>query len=196
MNIIVRPYDGKACYCRPDTTWERENKDLYLPESISAVDWTPIVFARISKAGKCIGAKFASRYYDALNFGLLLYCNSEGWKESECRDSAFTSCVDHTSWLPFPLYNPVVFENEENRYEVYKDDNLLFTTGNGTMLKDCIEMIEDTICTASAYTSLRIGDLIAVELAPPTTLGVREDKVSEVKGRFCENELFARKIIF
>ena len=118
MNIIVKPFGSGLCYCRPDTTWERENKDFYAPESIDEIYWAPIVFARISKAGKCIGAKFASRYYDAFNFGALLYCNSG--------EIAFTSCTDHSSLLPAPLYNPVVMENEENVHEVKRNGETVF----------------------------------------------------------------------
>ena len=116
MNIIVKPYGSSLCYCRPDTTWERENKDFYSPECVNELHWAPIVFARICKAGKCIGGKFAPRYYDAFNFGALLYCHT-----SESPDIAFTSCADHTSLLPAPLYNPVVIENEENIFEVKKN---------------------------------------------------------------------------
>ena len=60
MNIIVQPYGKTLGYCRPDTTWERENKDFYVPESVDTLLWTPVLFARISKAGKCIGEKFVS----------------------------------------------------------------------------------------------------------------------------------------
>ena len=74
MNIIVKPYGSNLCYCRPDTTWERENKDFYSPECVNDIYWTPVVFARVSKAGKCVGKKFVERYYDGVGCGMLLYC--------------------------------------------------------------------------------------------------------------------------
>ena len=74
MNIIVKPYGGDLCYCRPDTTWERENKDFYSPECVNEIYWTPVVFARVSKAGKCVGRKFVERYYDGVGCGMLMYC--------------------------------------------------------------------------------------------------------------------------
>ena len=118
MNIIVKPFGSELCYCRPDTTWERENKDFYAPDCIDGINWAPIIFVRISKAGKCIGEKFASRYYDAFNFGALMYCNQG--------ETAFTSCVDHSSLLPAPLYNPVVMEGSDNVYEVKKNGETVF----------------------------------------------------------------------
>ena len=74
MNIIVKPYGSDLCYCRPDTTWERENKDFFSPECVNEIYWTPVVFARVSKAGKCVGKKFVERYYDGVGCGMLLYC--------------------------------------------------------------------------------------------------------------------------
>ena len=78
MNIIVKPYGSELCYCRPDTTWERENKDFYSPECVNEIYWTPVVFARVSKAGKCVGKKFVERYYDGVGCGMLLYCGTSG----------------------------------------------------------------------------------------------------------------------
>ena len=78
MNIIVKPYGSNLCYCRPDTTWERENKDFYSPECVNEIYWTPVVFARVSKAGKCVGRKFVERYYDGVGCGILLYCGTSG----------------------------------------------------------------------------------------------------------------------
>lgn len=184
MNIIARPYGSEMCYCRPDTTWQKEDKDFYSPNGIGSISWAPVLFARISKAGKCVSAKFASRYYDALNFGALLYCHTE---ENDVR----ISCVDHSSILPFPLYNPVVMESEENGFVVKKNGETLFSCKTSG-----VKIIEDAICQASQFTSLRIGDMIAVELAPLQPLATRDEGTSELNAVFCENDIFRFKIIF
>ncbi len=172
------------CYCRPDTTWERENKDLYSPECVNGWDWAPIVFVRISKAGKCVNPKFASRYYDGFNFGALLYI---------CKEEAhFASCADHTSILPFPLYNPVVMENAENTFSAFKGETAIFEND----CADIKEVIEETICKASQLTSLRIGDFVAVELAPISRLTDRSESEVSVRATFCENSIFDFKIIY
>ncbi len=187
MNIIIKPYGGDACYCRPDTTWERENKDFYSPECVNELSWAPILFVRISKAGKCIGAKFASRYYDGFGFGALMYISDF----MPCIASA--SCADHTSLLPLPLYNPIVLENEEVEYEVIKNNESIFKTAAGGSLK---AEIEAAICKASQLTSLRIGDFVAVELTPVSGLASRTEKTASIKAAFCENELYDFKILF
>ncbi|MEE0236303.1 MAG: hypothetical protein UD961_09130 [Bacteroidales bacterium] len=191
MNIIVKPYGSSLCYCRPDTTWERENKDFYSPECVNELHWAPIVFARICKAGKCIGGKFAPRYYDAFSFGALLYCHT-----SESPDIAFTSCADHTSLLPAPLYNPVVMENEENIFEVKKNGEKIFDSRDISIEASLKEVIEDAICKASQLTTLRIGDFIAVELAPVSLMAASCDGETSLKATYCENELFDIKLIF
>ena len=203
MNIIVKPYGSDMCYCRPDTTWERENRDFYSPECVNEVLWTPVVFARVSKAGKCIGKKFAQRYYDGVGCGMLMYCR--------VMDLPETSCVDHTSILPMPLYDPVVLEDKK-AFEVMRNGESYVTLRNSGTNADLsteqvqddtqsgrcewISLLEDALCKASQLTSLRIGDFIAVELAPIAVLASREDAKVSVNGTFCGNESFNFNILF
>ena len=177
MNIIVKPYGSDLCYCRPDTTWERENRDFYSPECVYEIQWTPVVFARVCKAGKCVSAKFVERYYDGFGCGMLMYCGA-------------STCVDHSSILPMPMYNPVVLENAEN-FEIARNSE-----NCNILLNEAKAQLEEAICKASQLTSLRIGDYVAVELDSQKVLAVREDGEVAVKGRFCENGIFDFKIIF
>ena len=187
MNIIVKPYGSERCYCRPDTTWERENRDLYSPECVNAWNWAPVLFARVNKAGKCISPKFAARYYDSLNFGALLYVSDA--------DIACGSCVDHTSILPLPLFNPAVLETEGNVFGVFRNDESIFSI-NTPADSSLIKAAEEAICKASQLTSLRIGDYVAIELAPTSVLARKEEGSMSMKATFCENETFNFKIIF
>lgn len=188
MNIIVRPAGKNCCCSRPDTTWERENRDFYCPDSIEVLEWTPIIFARISKAGKCIGERFVSRYYDAINFGALLYTGED--------DIAFTSCTDHSSFLPFPLYNPIVLDNDENYFVIKRDEEVLFDTSAVQQTNEGLKkLLEETICLSSRLTSLRIGDMVAVELCQRTRLASRGEGDICFSSTFCGNELFKVRIL-
>ena len=181
MNIIVKPYGSNLCYCRPDTTWERENKDFYSPDCINEIYWTPIIFARICKAGKCIGEKFVERYYDAVGFGVLLYCRA---------GDKFVECADHTSRLPHPLFSPIVL-NQENTFTVYEQSSEIFGCNAG----DLEDTLRKAVCNASQLTSLRIGDFVAAELDSPKPLTDREKGNIAVKGQFGEHIVFDFGII-
>ena len=190
MNIIVKPYGSNLCYCRPDTTWERENKDFFSPECVNEIYWTPVVFARVSKAGKCVGSKFVGRYYDAVGCGLLMYCSTS----IDIR--SLSEVVDRSSILPHPLFLPVVLEDEKEFTVSTKVAGTGSNAEASVILSEAKDLLEEALCKASELTSLRIGDFVAVELAAPAALARREDGEVAVKGTFCEKEIFDFKIIF
>ena len=71
-----------------------------------------------------------------------------------------------------------------------KDGKAVFETGCGNI------SFEDAICKASELTSLRIGDYVAVELAPEMLLGDRNEGNVSFMATFCENEIFNLQIIY
>ena len=195
MNIIVKPYGNDLCYCRPDTTWERENKDFYSPECVNEIYWTPVVFARISKAGKCIGRKFVERYYDSVGCGMLLYCGTSF--EGSAGLMKLSEVVDKSSILPHPLFQPLVLEDEKEfivscQLDAQGDAAL----SHNVILSGAKDQLEEALCKASELTSLRIGDFVAVELRELQKLTSREDGSIAVKGEFCEKEIFSFNVIF
>ena len=107
MNIIVKPYGSELCYCRPDTTWERENKDFYSPECVNEIYWTPVVFARVSKAGKCVGKKFVERYYDGVGCGMLLYCGTSGLSVNSGDPRLLTQTPPSRGWHVTSAHLPI-----------------------------------------------------------------------------------------
>ena len=199
MNIIVKTTSGR-CYCRPDTTWEREDKDLFSPDSVNSFLYTPVLFARICKAGKCVGRKFAERYYESAGYGLLLYAGD--LMDGSPLSIASASCLDHTSVLPSAMSARTAFENAQEPFILYKDGKEIFRSG-----KTDTGMIESAISEASSFVSLRIGDMIAIELAEPAALADREaqsdaDRTgtsmyrNEIRGTFRGEGLFCFNIIF
>ena len=181
MNIIVKPYGSDLCYCRPDTTWERENRDFYSPECVNEIYCAPVVFARVCKAGKCVGAKFVGRYYDGVGCGILLYGTSE---------NGMLSYIDKSSILPMPLYNPVVMEDAKE-FEMTVNGKARTLT-----VSDIKEKLEGTICRSSELITLRVGDYVAVELEAPELMCRREDEEVRISGKFCGNDIYSLKVIF
>ena len=198
MNIIVKPYGSNLCYCRPDTTWERENKDFYSPECVNDIYWTPVVFARISKAGKCVGRKFVERYYDGVGCGMLLYCGTSTTSfDGSAGVRSLSEVVDRSSILPHPLFQPVVLEDEKEfivscQHDAQDDAAL----SHNIILSGAKDLLEEALCNASQLTSLRIGDFVAVELRELQKLASREEVNIAVKGEFCEKDVFSFNIVF
>ena len=129
--------------------------------------------------------KYASpaNAYDAVGCGVLLYtCGKEKG------DIAFASCTDHTSLLPAPSCTPAEKEGD-NLFKVFRDGEAIFDSEDK---RD----IEDALCQASSMTSLRIGDFVALELAPMETLLSRPEKEAKLKAIYNCQELFDIKIVF
>ena len=60
MNIIVKTASGHLIV-RPDTTREKDNEDLYVPDEVSSLSFTPVLAGRITKPGRSVGLKFTPR---------------------------------------------------------------------------------------------------------------------------------------
>lgn len=148
MNIIVRTYGGNVIV-RPDTTWSRNNDDYYVPEFVDNISWSPVLCVRISRLGKHIAEKFASRYYDGCGKGILLYPENliDGSEES----FACASILDRTSCIVLPEADSSVMKAEEKA------------------------LIDSAMAQASRLCRVRAGDILAVELAHREPLCSRTD---------------------
>lgn len=138
MNIIVRTYGGKVVV-RPDTTWERHNRDYFAPDYVTSLEWSPVIFIRISGAARSTAEKFASRYFDAWGRGVLLYASNliDGTAEGY----AASLCLNRSSYLPNPLSEA------------------------GTMSAEDRALAIKALSECSFRLQLRSGDLIAIETA-------------------------------
>ena len=148
MNIVVLSPSGKT-FVRPDTTWERANEDFYVPEFISRISASRVLYVRVCKPGRSVGEKFAERYYDSFGYGALLY--PEDLIDGSPEGFACASCLDHSSFLSGEL-SP----KEE--------------LDPGLRVRVCRAIAEVT-----RFCYIRIGDLIAIETSPREALCSRED---------------------
>lgn len=178
MNIVVKTASGK-CIVRPDTTWERDNEDFFPPEFVDRLSWSPVLFARVCKPGRSVGEKFAGRYYDEVNYGVLLFPEdlSDGGEESY----ACLSCLDHTSFLPYPTFPKDILGVGEFTLTAEKADSaeVLFRHDSATD-----GMIRSAIDEVTKYVYIRIGDLIAIELQPRKPLCSRSDRTTRLTAMF------------
>lgn len=187
MNIIVKTSSGHITV-RPDTTWEKDNEDFYPPEFVDELKYSPVLFARILKPGRSVGRKFASRYYDSIGFGVLLY--PENMLDGTPEGYAQAICLDHTSFLTSPMFPPERLE-KNGHFRLFRNEHDLFVFDQPSL-----NMIEDAIVEATKLLYIRTGDLIAIELAPRKPLTIRPDVSSHITGTFDNNEIIDFQIIF
>ena len=187
MNIIVKTYSGHITV-RPDTTWEKDNEDFYPPEFVDELTYSPVLFARILKPGRSVGKKFASRYYDSVGYGVLLY--PENMLDGTTEGYAQTICLDHTSFLPAPTFAPQKLE-KDGRFSLFRNEVELFTFDHPSL-----NMIEDTLVQATKLLYIRTGDLLAIELTARKSLTTRLDANTRVTGTFGHDKILDFQIIF
>ena len=182
MNIIVKTATGH-CVVRPDTSWERKSEDLYLPDFAGPLSFSPVVFAHISKPGRSIGIRFASRYYDCISYGMLLYPDKlmDGSPESY----AEAICMNHSSFLTYPVEE--AFPGPGAEFCLYRDSGLIFRHAHQGRLQ-----IEEAIAQATAKTYIRSGDFIAVELQEREPLC---DGAAHIRGTLSDRVLMDFRII-
>ena len=188
MNIIVKTA-GRHIIVRPDTTWEKDNADFFPPDFVERLTFSPVVFTRILKPGRSIGRRFASRYYDGVNFGVLLY--PENLIDASAESFATASCLDHTSFLPAPFYNPVTLGVEGNSFILKRNDEVVIEYASATR-----GMIEEAITEATRMVYIRTGDLVAIELEARRQLCDRADGRTKVTGSWCGNQILDFEIVF
>ncbi|MBP5218935.1 MAG: hypothetical protein J6Z47_08320 [Bacteroidales bacterium] len=188
MNIIVKTAQGRIIV-RPDTTWEKDNADFFPPDFVEQLTFSPVLFARILKPGRSVSLKFASRYYDAVNFGVLLY--PENLIDEAPESFATASCLDHTSFLPVPMYNPVTLGAEGNSFILKRDGETVFEYGSASRAA-----IEEAISEATRMVYIRTGDLIAIELDSRKMLCERSIGRTRVTGSWCSNPILDFNIVF
>lgn len=164
MNIIVSLFGSNGTdYCfRPDTTLEKESFDYYIPDGVSELTYSPVLFVRLCRAGKAIGEKFAGRYYDSGGFGVLLYGESI-IGSGAAAGLSMASSLDKTSLLPFPLIDKDVLENGRNSFSLSVNERSVNRNGTFACHPD-FAGIPEILHRISVRTSLRTGDIVAVEL--------------------------------
>lgn len=188
MNILVLNNGGK-CLLRPDTSLNKENADFYAPDDVIGIGYSPVIFARICKAGKMVMPEFAQRYYDSIAFGVLLHPSTETREGKTHYCKACSSVYDNSTLLPYPLYNNITL-NGDNSFELLKDGACIFKCS----VDGIREKIEDAIVRTSSHTSVRIGDFVAFELDGVKDLLQPEEKSCSLSGSYCDNKIIDIKI--
>lgn len=145
-------------FLKPDTALLRNNAPFFYPDFSKDVHHEVELVIKINKVGRCIGEKFASRYYSEVGLGvdftardLQQRCKEKGlpWEIAKAFDfSAPLSSI----FLPvenFGSVNSIPFKLLKNGVVVQE--------GNSS---DMIFNVDELIAHVSKFLTLKIGDLI------------------------------------
>lgn len=169
MNILIYRLSDQAVYCRPDTTLQRTGEPYYIPESVKCLYKTPVVYVRICRAGKCVGEKFAERYYDKAYLGGLLYAGNP----ADAHTIAFGNNYDKSSYIY--AYGPEFGESKD------PEEGWKKAAEKGVDRA----LVARAIATVSAKQSLRLGDLLAIEYGCATELTLKDKDYIEIEFGDC-----------
>ena len=188
MNIAVQTFSGKVIV-RPDTTRVKDGEDVYMPEYVSRLEWSPVLYTKIIKSGRSVGEKFADRYFDSFNIGALLYPSDliDGSEEGY----ACASCLDHTSILNLQFFDIKSAEKPDNKIVISNNNNVLYSNN-----VEFASIITKSIVEITKYCWLRVGDLLAVELRRKTALCDRQNSPFTISGSLNGKTVFDTRIIF
>jgi acylpyruvate hydrolase len=149
--------DEPVIFFKPDTALIKNNDPFYYPDFSQDIHHEVELILRISKEGKNIGAKFASKYYDAIGLGidftardLQAKAKSKGLPWTLAK--GFNGSAPVSEFLPisdFPDLKNINFKLLVNGQEKQ--------VGNTSMM---LNSFDDMLAYMSRFITLKKGDII------------------------------------
>jgi acylpyruvate hydrolase len=174
--------DEPVIFTKPDTALLRNNSPFYYPEFSKDVHFEVELVLRISKEGKNVDEKFASRYYDAIGIGIDFTARDLQQKAKE-KGLPWDIAKGFNGSAPVSdKFIPVKEIGElANINFSLKIDGVTKQQGNTSLMLFDFNYI---VSYLSKYFTLRTGDLIFTG----TPKGVGPVSVGNVLSAYIENE--------
>jgi len=144
-------------FLKPETALLRNHYDFYIPDFSNQIEYETELVLKISKMGKCIDEKFASRYYDQITVGLDITARD---LQNEAREKGLP-------WLlckGFDSSAPMGDFVDKNNYDTINDiDFSLKINGNEVQhgnTKNMIFNCDKIVSYISQFVTLKVGDII------------------------------------
>lgn len=173
--------DEPVIFMKPKSALLQSHTPFYYPEFSNELHFEAELVLRVSKNGKYINEKYASKYYNAITVGIdftardiqsELKKKGLPWEKAKAWDN---SAIIGTwkDFTPEMLKKPISFSLSKNGENVQKG-----------VTSDMIFTFDQIVTNISNYFSLNIGDLIYTG----TPAGVGECVVGDVLEGFYEQE--------
>ncbi len=154
--------EGWILSLKPESSLLKDGKPLYRPDFTQSLQAELGVIVKINRLGKNIAHRFAHRYYQQLGIGLNLTAGdvlsalrADGlpWDTA----TAFDGSLPMGDFLPKEEFLSV---EGQNYISLTKKDETLYKIDNKKVINNIDEVIEQ----ASRYFTLKIGDLLWVNI--------------------------------
>ena len=141
-------------YIKPDTAVHNRELPLYIPDFTSDLRGQAVLLIKISKQGKCISDRFASKYYEQVSLGLALTAYDRQMElQAAARPwelaTAFDGSMVVGSFLPIHLL-------QQETVAVFSIEQL--------PLQQTLQRLPLALQIVSEYLTLRTGDVLALPL--------------------------------
>ncbi len=176
MKIVgITYYDGEEnIVLKSDSSLLVNRKPLFVPESVHELQALPCIVLRVSRLGKCIAPRFASRYYDAVAPGLDFFA-ADKLREAKAAGMPWTQAVAFENSLAVGEWEEIDRCAEREKTAALKEESLItnqwFIERDGERvgqmewaLAGGQEVLDDALARASELLTIRQGDLIYVAL--------------------------------
>ena len=145
-------------FMKPDTALLRNNAPFFYPSFSKDIQYEVELIIKINKVGRCIGEKFASRYYGEVGLGIDFTardvqqrCKENGlpWEVAKAFD--FSAPIS-SKFLPIADFETV----DSIPFRLVKNGEVVQQGNSADMLFN----VDRIISYVSQYVTLKIGDLI------------------------------------
>ena len=170
---------GVEMVLKGDSCLLNNRKPFFMPEQDAKIRMTPCIVLRVSRLGKHIAPKFASRYYDAVAHGA-------DFADERLLARARKTGGSWTRAIAFD-YSLAVGEMKDRVDESYKLQVLGARSQEGQMREAASLIIspEEAIARASEVMTIRQGDLIYIHHVSGSRI-VQQEELIEAEGLYCK----------
>jgi len=144
-------------FLKPDSSLLKNNKPFFLPGFSENIQYEVEVVIKISKLGKGISARYASRYYDELTLGIDITARDIQRRQAEAgMPWELSKCFDGAA--PLGTFVPVssVSNMRDLDFSLEINNNIVQKSNTNDMIFGFNEIIE----YVSQFFTLKTGDLI------------------------------------
>ncbi|MDR1985332.1 MAG: fumarylacetoacetate hydrolase family protein [Prevotellaceae bacterium] len=151
---------------RPETSLLRNNQNFFFPEFTKDIVCGVSVFIRLSRIGRCIYKRFASRYYEEIGAGICFTAVDILHRmKAENKPADIARCFDFS----LPISPETISANEINckniNVQLSLNGEILQSYNTSQLLFD----VDEIISYISQFVSFKIGDIVLISLPNTTT---------------------------